>query len=537
MPQGEHRTRWKLMVHYFLAMFLLVHSGLYLLYWAAVGRFRLDVDAFLASVVSLDLPYTVILMVLAGLLALWSLFRFVGFRLQLNNAIWNPSPLNWVYFVVSLLFGGLFYGTFIILFQEEPGQRGVLIHLLNLVRVVGDAFLFLLAASWLRRLILFLRKRAAAARHKWFWMVGVILCLVCLIGIWLIPTLFPPSWAYQGALPSRPALIAHRGASMLSPENTLASLELASVMQALGYESDVRISLDGIPFLMHDDSLSRTTNIAEVYPDRVDDRPSSFTMEELKQLNAGLWFIQKDPYGTIDSGMVSQTQLAINQGQKIPTLKETLELIKNNGLVFLFDLRCPSEPHPYKNSCFEAVFKVLQESTLNGDIWFLLDQDQLQVVQEQAPQMTRVAGLSSTNLISADIMVNSGYEIINVDTGISSSTIQAYRQKGLGVNVYTIDETWLFSQFWLTGVTSITTNNVHTFSQLDAPLLAVPYTQYLLAWSVFGIVMAIWLAGSQPASEEKDSADLQTPDLLDFATDDDETVDTTASGFIDEERD
>jgi glycerophosphoryl diester phosphodiesterase len=525
MPQENMNTQIKRRLNYLLALVVLVHSAFFLSYWFAVGRFRSDVDAFIAGLVNLSLPYIAILMVLTALIGLWSLLRFISLRLAQPDSDWKPSALNWVFLAVGLLFLMIFYAAFWMILREEPGQKGILIHLLNLVRVVTDAAIFLWLANWLRRLILFFRRRARESRRKWVWSAGIVLILVTLIGLWVIPTLFPPNWAYQGDLPTRPALIAHRGASMLSPENTLAALELASVMQALGFESDLRISLDGVPFLMHDATLARTTNIAEVFPDRINDRAESFTIAELKQLNAGLWYIQKDPYGMIDAGFVSQTQLGINQGQKIPTLAEALSLIKKNDMVFLFDLRYPPETHPFYDTFFEVVFEKLRESTLNGDIWFLLEEDQLAMVADQAPQMTRVAGISSQDPPSAEALAESAYEIVNVDTGISQEMIEAYRERGLGVNIYTIDETWLFSQFWLAGVTSITTNNVHTFSQLDRPFLAIPYPRFLLIWSIFGIVIAIWLASSQPSISTEAEAEMQTPDLKDFAMDEEDMVD------------
>jgi glycerophosphoryl diester phosphodiesterase len=535
MPDKNNSARLRYRLHYFLALSLLVHSLFYLLYWFAVGRFRLEVDRFLEDWLSFSLPYTTILMVLTAFLGLWSLFRFIGLRLTLSRRQqWTPSPLNWVYGILSLLFLIMFYGSYVMILRESPSQKGVLVHLLNLVRVLSDALVFLYLAGWLRRLILYLRRRSARANRKWFWTIAIILVLVGLIGLWLVPTLFPPNWTYQDDLPTRPALIAHRGASMLAPENTLAAIELASVMQALGFETDIRISQDGVPFLMHDAFLARTTNIAEVFPDRVGDRASSFTIEAIKQLNAGLWFIQKDPFDTINAGLVSQAQLSTNQGQKIPTLEEALDLVEKNDLVFLFDMRYPPEDHPYHTTFFEIVFEILRESGLNGDIWLLLDQDRLQIVLDEAPQMTRVAGISSTDLPDPDTLVEAEYEIVNVDTGITNAEIAAYRERGLGVNVYTVDETWLFSQFWLAGVTSITTNNVHTFSQLDGPFLAVPYSQFLLIWSIFGFVVAIWLAASQPQSEHPEEP-REPPDLLDFAGDAEDTVDTSQPAAPDQE--
>ena len=43
---------------------------------------------------------------------------------------------------------------------------------------------------------------------------------------------------------------------------------------------------------MHDAMLTRTTNVADVFPDRYEDHSDRFTLSELKQLNAGSWFIK-----------------------------------------------------------------------------------------------------------------------------------------------------------------------------------------------------------------------------------------------------
>lgn len=51
------------------------------------------------------------------------------------------------------------------------------------------------------------------------------------------------------------------------------------------------ISYDGVPFLMHDQTLKRTTNVHKVFPDRTREPASMFTLGELETLNAGEWFI------------------------------------------------------------------------------------------------------------------------------------------------------------------------------------------------------------------------------------------------------
>jgi glycerophosphoryl diester phosphodiesterase len=78
-----------------------------------------------------------------------------------------------------------------------------------------------------------------------------------------------------------PRLCAHRGAGKLAPENTLAALRLG---YAHGYrmaEFDVKLSADGVPFLLHDDTLDRTTN--------GNGRADAHTWRELSQLDAGSW--------------------------------------------------------------------------------------------------------------------------------------------------------------------------------------------------------------------------------------------------------
>ena len=68
-----------------------------------------------------------------------------------------------------------------------------------------------------------------------------------------------PAWPY-------PRWIAHRGAGKLAPENTLAAFRLGASYGYRMFECDVKLSADGVPFLMHDASLQRTTNASKAPP-------------------------------------------------------------------------------------------------------------------------------------------------------------------------------------------------------------------------------------------------------------------------------
>lgn len=63
----------------------------------------------------------------------------------------------------------------------------------------------------------------------------------------------PPPWPY-------PRWIAHRGAGRLAPENTLAAFRTGAAHGYRMYECDVKLSADGVPYLLHDANLDRTTN-------------------------------------------------------------------------------------------------------------------------------------------------------------------------------------------------------------------------------------------------------------------------------------
>jgi glycerophosphoryl diester phosphodiesterase len=100
--------------------------------------------------------------------------------------------------------------------------------------------------------------------------------------------------ARSAGLP-HPAILAHRGASYLAPEATQPAYLMARELGVDYLEIDVQRTRDGVLIVFHDDTLARTSNIAEVYPDRQKDRVESFTFAELQRLDVGEWYNRKFP--------------------------------------------------------------------------------------------------------------------------------------------------------------------------------------------------------------------------------------------------
>lgn len=112
-----------------------------------------------------------------------------------------------------------------------------------------------------------------------------------------------------------PRLIAHRGASVETPENTLVAIARAADRGAGGVELDVTISADGVPVILHDDTLDRTTNgsgpvIEQPYP-------------ALAHLDAGSWFsndFMDEPLPTLAAAaaLILDRNMALNLEIKPP---------------------------------------------------------------------------------------------------------------------------------------------------------------------------------------------------------------------------
>jgi glycerophosphoryl diester phosphodiesterase len=102
---------------------------------------------------------------------------------------------------------------------------------------------------------------------------------------------------------SKPYVWAHRGASGLAPENTLAAFSLAEQLGADGIELDVHLSRDGVPVVMHDETVDRTTDYRGAIAD--------FSLSTLQTLDAGRWFDRKFA------------------GEPVPTLAEVLSWADN----------------------------------------------------------------------------------------------------------------------------------------------------------------------------------------------------------------
>ncbi|MGG3886051.1 glycerophosphodiester phosphodiesterase [Brevibacillus panacihumi] len=148
--------------------------------------------------------------------------------------------------------------------------------------------------------------------------------------------------------------MAHRGWSGKAPENTMTAIRLALAEPAIrGIEIDVQLSRDGVPVLIHDFTLERTTTGRGLVMDH--------TLEELRELDAGSWFNERFA------------------GERIPTLEEVLQAVKGRCTLNI-ELKATSDMYP---GIAEKVLELLERHEMKQEVCITsFDHDLIRQVRE-----------------------------------------------------------------------------------------------------------------------------------------------------------
>jgi glycerophosphoryl diester phosphodiesterase len=174
-------------------------------------------------------------------------------------------------------------------------------------------------------------------------------------------------------MPPFPLILGHRGASTIAPENTLAAFSRAIEDGADGIEFDVRLSLDHVPVVIHDDSLKRTG--------LKDQLVSATTADELMRADVGSWF-DRDPSFA---------------GERLPSLRAVLELFKTLESVLYVEMKCDAAEA--KALAREVVRLVKQNKMTERVVIESFDLSGLEAVKQFDPAV-RTAALFEPKLTS-----------------------------------------------------------------------------------------------------------------------------------------
>lgn len=292
--------------------------------------------------------------------------------------------------------------------------------------------------------------------------------------------LLPARQMKYGAATGIPAnaVIAHRGASYLAPEETEPAYLLARDMGADYLEMDMHRTKDHVLVACHDGTLERTTNVAQVFPGREKDTIDKFTLDELKQLDAGSSFNKTHPdrarakYAGVKILTIEEVIAIAESGKKKPSIYiETKDADRYPGfekeLVDLLARKGWLERFPET-----GLSKVLFQSFYPGS---------LQKLKEFAPKVPRIylCGDKSIGKEGWDVFLKGVAEVAD---GIGPVAYIAWpwnlgkaHRLGLAVHPYTENARWQFGLLRFFGADGFFTDRCDELLKFyGRPLAATP---------------------------------------------------------------
>ena len=265
-----------------------------------------------------------------------------------------------------------------------------------------------------------------------------------------------PSYAEAPfARPDRPLVIAHRGASGLAPENTMAAFRLAVALGADGVELDVNLSADGVPVVIHDARVNRTTNARGAV--------SRFSLDELRRLDAGSWFdrrLTRRPRVRA----IARRYAARSSGEALPTLDEALNFLNAAGVRRIYvELKGRRDS---RQRLLDAVLSILSQSGVSHAVTLLsFDHAIIRRAKEMHSDLRTAATFPARGrrLISTGSIVRAATQArvdeVALHYGLATRrTVNALHERGFSVSVWTVNGKLGMRRIAACGVDSIMTN-------------------------------------------------------------------------------
>lgn len=234
------------------------------------------------------------------------------------------------------------------------------------------------------------------------------------------------------------ALIAHRGAGKLAPENTLAAIRVGAQNGFRMMEYDVKLSRDGIPVLLHDDNLERTSNGQGL--------ASALTLAELSVLDFGAWH---------------STAYA---GEPVPTLNSIAAFTLANQIHSNIEIKPTTDNEAETGRVVALATQQLWAQANLPPLLSSFSEIALAAAQEVAPTLPRALLIEET--VPADWperLERLGCMGLNLnDRFVDQTLVRAIRQAGYTVAVWTVNDAERVRELLEWGCNGIFTDKVTT---------------------------------------------------------------------------
>jgi glycerophosphoryl diester phosphodiesterase len=236
-----------------------------------------------------------------------------------------------------------------------------------------------------------------------------------------------------------PPWIAHRGAGKLAPENTLAAFRVGAMHGYRMFECDVKLSADGVPFLMHDATLHRTTNGRGIGGEK--------SWPELSMLDAGSWHSRAFA------------------GEPLATFESIARYCLHNGHMLNVEIK----PTPgTAQDTGKAVARRAEELWEHAEVPPLLtsfDRDALAGARDAAPGLPR--GLLLDKLSTGWVEAAQELDCVAIVCNHAlwdADTVAKAREAGMRTLSFTVNDEWAAERLLALGTDGIITDRVDLFS-------------------------------------------------------------------------
>jgi glycerophosphoryl diester phosphodiesterase len=263
-------------------------------------------------------------------------------------------------------------------------------------------------------------------------------------------------------------VIAHRGASGLAPENTMAAFRLALALGADGVELDVQLSADSQPMVIHDAKLDRTT--AGSGP------VSNFTAAEIRRLDAGSWFKRRlalRPRARALAERAWKGRLDFAK-ERVPTLQMVLDELTPRARIYIELKGTRSNRPTLLRSTIETIRRCRAETSvtvLSFDHAIIGESKRLAPELRAAILLPSAAGQLPTVRSVLEAAERARADEVALHFGlISRRMVAALRGAGLSVSAWTANRPMLMHRLASCGVDAIMTDFPDRLARLLASL-------------------------------------------------------------------
>ncbi|HEX4817455.1 MAG TPA: glycerophosphodiester phosphodiesterase family protein [Nonomuraea sp.] len=242
------------------------------------------------------------------------------------------------------------------------------------------------------------------------------------------------------ALDAAPVVnIAHRGASAYAPENTIAAFELADRQRADLVEFDVQQTEDHELVLLHDTTLSRTTDVEEVFPSLSPWNVGDLTLTQIRKLDAGSWF-----GGTY-------------AGEPVPTLGEALRAMSGSGMGLLLEVKQPDRYPGIERRIADELRRSPGWLTPGKLVVQSFDWDSMRAFHRLLPDVP-IGLLGTPSTAELPGLATFADEVTAPHTTLTAAYVRSVHGLGMRVLTWTVDDTDAMRRMLTYRVDGIITN-------------------------------------------------------------------------------